>query len=77
MLTRQMFAPVAAGLLAGGLVTWWIAQFLQGFLHEVDARDPWTYAAVACALLVASVAATLIPARRAARTDPVIALRAQ
>ena len=77
MLTRQMLAPVVVGLAAGSLVTWWVAQFLQAFLTGVSARDPWTYAAVACALLVVSVAATLIPARRAARTDPVVALRAQ
>lgn len=77
MLTRQMLAPVVVGLAAGALVTWWVAQFLQAFLNGVDARDPSTYAAVAAALLLVAVAATLIPARRAARTDPVVALRAQ
>jgi predicted permease len=77
MLTRQMLAPVVVGLAAGSLVTWWVAQFLQAFLTGVDARDPWTYAAVAASLLLVAVGATLIPARRAAKTDPVVALRAQ
>jgi hypothetical protein len=76
MLFRQLLTPVAIGLVMGTAVTFWVAQFLQAFLHDVNARDPWTHAAVAVALLLVAIAATIIPARKAARTDPAIALRA-
>jgi len=61
----------------GIVLSLWAAQFLQSFLHHVDARDPWTYALVALTLVTAAVAAAWIPARRASRTDPTEVLRAQ
>jgi ABC-type antimicrobial peptide transport system permease subunit len=64
------------GSVAGLLATWWAAQFLQAYLFEVDARDPVTYGLVALTLIVAAVVAAWLPARRAARTDPVTVLRA-
>jgi ABC-type antimicrobial peptide transport system permease subunit len=68
--------PVIAGAAAGLVVTWWAAQYLQSFLFEVDARDPWTYALVALVLVATAVVAAWLPARRAARTDPASVLRA-
>ena len=68
--------PVIAGAAAGLVVAWWAAQFLQAYLFEVDARDPWTLAIVACTLLATAVVAAWLPARRAARTDPASVLRA-
>ena len=44
-------------------------------LH-VDARDPWTYAFVAAVLATSTLVAVWLPARRAARTDPAVVLRA-
>ena len=46
-------------------------------LFNVSARDPFTYAAVTILIVVVSLVATLVPGRRAARVDPVIALRAE
>jgi ABC-type antimicrobial peptide transport system permease subunit len=46
-------------------------------LFNVSARDPLTYAAVTILIVVVSLVATLVPGRRAARVDPVIALRAE
>ena len=77
MLTRQMLGPVLAGIAAGFLGSLWASQFMQALLSGIDTRDPWTYVGVAAALGAAAVAATILPARRAARTDPAIALRAQ
>lgn len=74
---RESLKPVLAGVAAGAIVSLWAAQFLQAFLHEVDARDPGTYLIVAAALVGTAVVAAWIPARRAARTDPAVVLRAQ
>ena len=43
----------------------------------MGARDPLTYTAVALLIAVVSLVATLVPARRATRVDPMIALRAE
>jgi ABC-type antimicrobial peptide transport system permease subunit len=46
-------------------------------LHEVSAQDPATLASVVGVLALATIAATWLPARRAAKVDPMIALRAE
>ena len=76
MLIGQTFRPVLVGIAIGMVVTYWAAQFLQSLLVQVDARDPWTYALVALVLLVAALVAVWLPARRAARVDPAVVLRA-
>jgi predicted permease len=68
--------PVALGAVAGLGVCWWAATFLQGYLFEVDARDPLTYALVASLLLATAAAASWWPARIAGRVDPSTSLRA-
>jgi ABC-type lipoprotein release transport system permease subunit len=73
---RTVVRPVIAGTAVGLAVAWWLGQFLQAFLVEVDARDPWTAVLVAGVLLVTALVAGVFPARRAARTDPAIVLRA-
>jgi ABC-type lipoprotein release transport system permease subunit len=50
---------------------------MQTFLHNVDARDPWTYLLVAGVLIGTSVGAAWLPAHRASRTDPAESLRAK
>jgi predicted permease len=68
--------PVAIGALAGLGVCWWAAKFLQGYLFEVDARDPTTYALVASVFLVTAALASWWPARTASSVDPSTSLRA-
>jgi ABC-type antimicrobial peptide transport system permease subunit len=65
----------AAGLVAGLVLSIALARALSGLLFSVDALDPWMFAATAAALLLAVAAASYFPARRAARTDPMVALR--
>jgi hypothetical protein len=77
LVIREALAPVAVGVLAGLVVTYWAARFLQSFLYHVDARNPAELAVVAAVLLGVTVIAAWIPARRAARTDPATVLRAQ
>jgi predicted permease len=67
--------PVIAGLVAGLGLALWSAPFLQSFLHRMSARDPWTLAIAAIALLAASLAAAWLPTWRATRIDPVEVLR--
>jgi ABC-type antimicrobial peptide transport system permease subunit len=67
--------PVIAGTVLGLGAAYWAAQFMQTLLHDVDARDPWTQLVVAALLVVTAVIAAWIPARRAARVDPVKVLR--
>jgi len=50
-------------------------QLLRRFLVNTPARDPLTLVAVALLLIVVALIACLLPARRAARIDPVLALR--
>jgi putative ABC transport system permease protein len=62
---------LAAGL-AGSLV---LTSFLKSMLFGVTATDPWTYVAVAFLLSSVSLIACYIPARRATKVDPMVALR--
>ncbi len=52
-------------------------RFIASLLYGVSARDPWSLGAGAGLLIVIATAATVLPARRAARVDPMIALQAE
>ena len=67
----------AAGLAVGFALSLAAARLLSRILFGISATDPLTYASVFALLSGASVAACYLPARRAARTDPVIALRTE
>lgn len=72
---RSALMPVVAGTVAGLLIAWWGGEYLQAFLHQVDARDPGTLVAVGVALVGAGVLASWLPAREASRVDPATVLR--
>jgi putative ABC transport system permease protein len=63
------------GLLLGIVGALALSRSLATMLFGISAQDPWTYVAVALALAAVALVAGYIPARRAARIDPVIALR--
>jgi putative ABC transport system permease protein len=69
--------PVAVGTTAGLAASYWISQWVQALVYQVDARDPWTFGLVALTLLGTSAVAAWLPARRASRIDPAVVLRAQ
>lgn len=68
---------VAAGAACGLALALGASRWVQPLLFRESARDPVVYGTVAVALLLAAVAASAIPARRAARADPSAALRAE
>jgi putative ABC transport system permease protein len=65
----------AAGTLAGGLGAFALTRFLSGLLFGVSSVDAATFAAMAATLAAVTMLACYIPARRASRVDPLIALR--
>jgi predicted permease len=60
--------------LAGAL---WLTRFLKSMLYEVGARDPVTFSFVAAMIAVVALVASAVPAIRAARVDPLQAMRAE
>ena len=68
-------ALTGAGLAIGLLTSWAATRALKNLLYGVSATDPTTFAAVATLLMLISMAACWIPARRASRVDPVVVLR--
>ena len=68
-------APVTLGLLVGLPCALAATRLAQGTLFGVSPTDPATFGAVAVILLLTATTAASVPARRAARTDPMIALR--
>jgi ABC-type antimicrobial peptide transport system permease subunit len=52
-----------------------LSRYIEGLLYGIPSTDVTTYASVAVALIVIAVAASFIPARRAARVDPLVALQ--
>jgi ABC-type antimicrobial peptide transport system permease subunit len=67
---------VLAGLAIGLPLAWWISRGFAAYLFQVTPADPAVYMGVAALVGLVGFAAALLPARRAARTDPVITLRA-
>ena len=77
MVVRQGLKTVAAGLVLGLLLALVVGRLLADFLVGVSPADPLTYAIVTLLLASVAVPAALLPARRATRVNPVIALRAE
>ncbi len=73
----QSLRVVLIGLGLGLLGAAGVTGILRSLLYEVKPRDPMTFAVVTLLLVLVALAAAFIPARRAARVDPVLALRAE
>lgn len=72
---QQGMRPVLMGLSAGLLCALAVARLIRTLLFGIDSSDPETYVATIAILAVVAAAACSIPALRAARVDPVVALR--
>ncbi len=75
MVLRQGMTLVAAGVAAGLLTAFGLTRLMSKLLFGVSATDPVTMVAVSLVLAVVAVVASFIPARRATRVDPIVALR--
>lgn len=77
LIIRQGFVTAAAGAAVGLAGAIALSRSIQGLLFGIEATDPPTLAAVIAALLAVAVVACTLPAWRAARLDPTLALRAE
>lgn len=75
LVARQAALPVAGGILAGLALAFAATHYVRSLLYETSAADPSAIAASIALLVVAALLAALIPARRAAQTDPMTVLR--
>jgi ABC-type antimicrobial peptide transport system permease subunit len=76
LVLREWFRILAAGLAVGALTSLVSTRALRSMLFEVSPTDPLTLAGVAVLLAAVALVASLVPARRATRVDPMIVLRA-
>jgi len=77
MILRQGLWKAGLGLVAGVVGAFFFTRVLRKMLFDVSPTDPMAYGIVAVLLLLVALAASWLPARRAAKVDPVIALRAE
>jgi len=75
LVVGQNFRLALIGTALGILAAFGFTRVLRDLLFEVSATDPATFVVVAFLFLLVSLVASYIPARRAARIDPAIALR--
>ncbi len=67
----------AAGIALGALGAFWATRLMSGLLFGVQPHDPRVFTGLAAILLLVSLGAVYLPARRASRVDPLVSLRAQ
>jgi putative ABC transport system permease protein len=77
MVLCQGLSLAAAGVAAGLLAALLLSRLMTGLLYGVGAADPWTFVVVPLVLALVAVLASVLPARRAARVDPMAALRSE
>jgi ABC-type antimicrobial peptide transport system permease subunit len=66
---------IGCGLLIGVAAAWYVSSFARAFLFQIQPTDVRVFTAAAALLAAVGLAAALIPARRAARIDPMVILR--
>jgi predicted permease len=75
LVMKEVLLLLAIGLAIGIPAAMALGRFVASQLYGIEARDPWTATATLVLLTLVSAAAGLIPAHRASRIDPILALR--
>jgi putative ABC transport system permease protein len=75
MIVKQAMVYVLLGIGVGVVATFGVGRVMRGMLYGVEPHDPPTIALIAVGLAAAALVACCLPAAKAARVDPVVALR--
>jgi len=75
LIVRQAMTPMAGGAVLGLLAAMALTRFLSSLLYQVEPTDPATFLTVPLLLMAVALAACWLPALRAAKVDPMIALK--
>jgi putative ABC transport system permease protein len=75
LIVREGMLLTLLGLVIGGAGAAGAVRLLRALLYETEVYDPWTFATVPILLTAVALAACFLPAHRASRTDPMLALR--
>lgn len=75
LIVREGMTVVALGVGAGVAGALALSRVLSSLVFDISVRDPLTYVAVAVSLAAVALVACVIPARKASRIDPIVALR--
>lgn len=76
LVLRQGLLQIGVGLVIGLLMAAGVSNVVSALMFQVDPRDPTVFGGVVAMILLVGVVASLVPARRATRVDPMVALRA-
>jgi putative ABC transport system permease protein len=76
LVVGQSMMIAGAGVVVGLVASFWLTRALQRFLYGITPHDAASFAAVAALLTIVAAVASIVPARRAAKVDPVKVLRA-
>lgn len=74
---RRGLGPAALGLVIGGLLALPLGHWLEPLLYDTTGHDPLVFGTATLLLLAVALVGTVVPARRASRVDPAVALRAE
>lgn len=75
MVVRKGLTLIVLGVITGAFASWGLTRLIRAMLWGVKPTDPLTFAVVIVIILTVGLAACLVPARRATKVDPLVALR--